>query len=192
LRLRTTLEWVLTTTAGWAVGWSIGGAVGEVGGGAVSGFVGGSLAGLLQWLVVRRFLDPTGTWWAAATIGGWAAAVILGVAVEALTSGLVVRTIGAGIGLVLIAVAQWLYLRTRVSHAWIWLLANALGIIAGGGAVLVVYFVAGVRPASAPGGALLGLGLGIVTGVAFAWLLATRGSVQVSDDRPAGDPPQAR
>jgi len=192
MRLRTALEWVLATTAGWAVGWSIGGAVGEVGGGAVSGFAGGSLAGALQWLVVRRFLDSAGAWWATATAGGWAAAVILGLAVEALTSGLVVRTIGAGIGLLVVAVAQRHYLRTRVSHAWVWLVANTLGILAGGGAVLAVYLGTGVRPASAPGGALLGLGLGLVTGVAFAWLLATRGSAQARDDRRPGVPPSVR
>ena len=157
----------------------------------------GTVVGTAQWLVLRRHL-PGMRWaaWAVATGAGVFLAWTLGMvpstvlslrapggqeAAPAEPSGMVVFGLAFLMGLVLgpvLGFAQWLALRRFVSHAALWVPANALAWAFG----MVVIF-AGVGPATSGGfglGAALSLALtlacagavvGATHGFALVWML---------------------
>jgi len=162
--------WTIATAAGRATRWAIGAAAGEVEGGVVSAFCGGSLSGALQWQALRRRLSSA-SWWAAASVLGWAGGALVGLAVESATAGAVERTLGASIALALVTTMQWMYLRRRAPRSGWWFIANVAALGVGSGAVLAISALIGAPMVGAPGGAILGLGIGATTGTALVWLL---------------------
>ena len=165
--------WIVATAAGWAAGWSLGAAAGEVEGGVVSAFFGGSLSGLLQWQALRRRLSKA-SWWVAASVLGWGGGILVGLAVESATAGAVKRTLGAPTALALVTTMQWMYLRKQGVRSGWWFLANFAALGVGGGGVLASSAIIGAPLVGAPGGAVLGAGIGATTGTALSWLLKDR------------------
>jgi hypothetical protein len=162
--------WIGATAAGWAVGWALGAAAGETEGGPVSAFFGGSLSGALQWQALRKRLSGA-SWWVAASVLGWGAGVLAGLALKSATAGVVKATVGAPIALALVTTMQWMYLRRQVSQSGWWFLANVAALGVGSGVVLAFSALIGTPLEGAPGGAVLGLGIGATTGGALVWLL---------------------
>jgi hypothetical protein len=92
----------------------------------------GLVTGLLQYLLLRRYLQRMG-WWIAATTLGWLLGHIGGRLLSCTLYGtldidsiwfetLVTALVGGSMGL-----AQWLVLHQCVRHAAWWILANVLG-----------------------------------------------------------------
>jgi hypothetical protein len=92
----------------------------------------GLVTGLLQYLLLRRYLQRMG-WWIAATTLGWLLGLIGGHLLSRTLYGtldvdstwfeaLVTALVGGSVGL-----AQWLVLHQRVRHAAWWILANVVG-----------------------------------------------------------------
>ena len=178
------------------------GAVGETLGldEAVGLAVAGASLGVAQWLVLRRQLSRA-AWWVLASIVGGALYGGAGRAVYGAVFGVVGVALGTAvgkpIGLIVFAavfgasvgVAQWLYLRRKVSRAGWWVLATVVGSIAAlavgvsvgvvegiGGPVFRAVFRA-VRGGpvfgtvyGAMGGAVFGVVFGAITGIALVWL----------------------
>jgi hypothetical protein len=90
------------------------------------------VTGLLQYLLLRRYLQRMG-WWIATTTLGWSLAFIGGsLLYRASYTTLDVNSMGfVALSIVLvggaIGLAQWLVLRRRVRYAAWWILANVLG-----------------------------------------------------------------
>lgn len=106
---------------------------------------GGAVAGAIQWLALRRLLPLSALWWPLASGGGVAAGMRLVTWVvddlhvyrwfswfdwrvaEVLRTGVPFALLGACIG-----AAQWLVLRRRLRHSWLWAVAMALAVGASG------------------------------------------------------------
>lgn len=91
----------------------------------------GALMGLVQYALLRRYLQRIG-WWPAATLLGWLLPILYAAAVTAAfgprrdaATGWVMlafSVLGA-----IVALPQWWLLRTRVTQAWWWLVSSGIG-----------------------------------------------------------------
>lgn len=176
------LLWVLATTLGTMAGFGVGKVLqnaiwrGLPGDWVVCMVFAGTSIGLLQSLVLGREVSGPGWWVLASTVGlpmgvalgGAAGSALEAPAVEAF---LVAPSIGA---------MQWLFLRQRVSRAGWWILASMLGW--GGGAAsaeVLSRLIGGSRVFVLSG--VLGLVVGVVTGMALVWLLKAPVALTVED-----------
>ncbi len=106
--------------------------------------IAGVMTVLLQWLVLRRYLERAG-WWAFATFAGllvaslvWvlATAITADAMVEAIDSGNVealqlLNALGSAFNGAVLGVFQWLVLRRQVPRAGWWVLASIAGYVVG-------------------------------------------------------------
>ena len=115
----------------------------------------------MQWLLLRHQVS-WGRWWVVANIPGWAVGALVN-----LPWGLATGWI---VGLVVAGIMQWLLLRRQVSRAIWWLLVSLVAWVAGVGISLTLPWCTG--PCS---GAMFGVVVGAMTGVALVWLLRRPG-----------------
>jgi hypothetical protein len=201
-------RWATATTLGELAGFAIPALVGTIVAAAgleslaaaallvLAGTGEGAVLGWAQSRALRHDLPGlSAREWTGATAAGAALAWAIGMAPSTFFELLrplpwpllVVLAVPAGLALLAtIGAAQWLVLRRHVEGASVWVVANALGWLAG----LVVVFVAvGVAPASSPalivafsvlGGLGMGLTVALVTGAFLIGLL----------DHPLGGPRQ--
>lgn len=141
----------------------------------------GTAVGVLQWLVLRRALPKLSlaSWWSATAIGAliaWSLGMIPSTLMAmadtasaapspAEMSDALQYTLAALMGLVLgpvLGFPQWLVLRRHITHAGLWIAANAVAWCWG---MLVIFIVIGFVPA---GGITLATGLIVLSGLALA------------------------
>jgi hypothetical protein len=153
----------------------------------------GIALGFSQWLVLRRYVKHVGLWVLATGLGALVAWSIGLKVIVALTLMLFRSTafdnltwawllavfcLGVWVGTVL-GLAQWCVLRTHVRRGILWVLANALAWGLGVSMVLMGVTkpgVMGVETAliGVSTGAMAGVVIGAVTGIALVWLLKSR------------------
>ena len=167
--------WVVATTVGIIVGAPVAAAIDQANWAmaiqpsrrfivwALEGAMLGAGIGIMQWLVLRQQISKAG-WWILANILGIAtAAVILDVFpadASWIMTGVSIIILGAIIG-----IAQWLVLWWQIPKANLWIIANILGVSAGGALGVGVIGESNV-------GAVVSMTLfGAITGGALIWLL---------------------
>lgn len=168
--------WLFVTAGGWAFGWYVGATFyGETFGGFVSGGVGGALGWIGQAVVLSVLDRRLGVHWALTSITLWLGGLALGMGVSSLTGGAPHPTLLAiGLALPLTALGQWRVLRSRYRRAAWWPVSLGLGLVIGGAAVSLVRLATGGAVLGALGGAMLGSGIGLTTGLAMKRILAGR------------------
>ncbi len=124
----------------------------------------GAIAGTFQWLTLRTLLPQAG-WWVLASALGWAAGYLSTLVVPPPSAGQVSFATAAlapwlAIGLAT-GLAQWLFLRRRLSSSGWWVLASALAVVTG---------AAGWIFGSVIGGALSWAAAGALTGYVLLYL----------------------
>ena len=152
--------------------------------GALVGIGGGIVVGALQWLVLERRLERSGSWIVACTVGGAIAGALLMAASGIANVDWIVdeAVLIAGVWLVggmVAAILQWHVLRRQLTGAGWWLVTSTsgwaigvavalLGGVSGGvdEIMLAVVWTAG------------GIVSGVITGAALVWLLRQRVAVQ--------------
>ena len=172
------LGWLLATSLGWAVGWFVGATFyGETFGGFVSGGLGGSLGWIGQAAILSVVERRLSVYWALSSVAFWLAGLGLGMALSFLAAGYVHPTpIAIALGVLLTGVSQWLVLRSRVRRAGWWPIVLVLGFVVGGSAVSLVRLISGGAVLGGLGGAILGAGIGLTTGLAVTRLWRGNGA----------------
>lgn len=172
--------WVLLTAIGGGIGFLLGLSVAEsmsrvfgrpIFEAVLYGILGASIA-VLQWLVLRAYVTQASQWVLASTVG-W---ILVGALADVLEikGGLVAvwpALIGATVG-----TFQWLVLQKHVPLAGFWIVASAIGWVAGwyaGSAMdeVVTMFVYSERLGLAILFAVLAAVVGAFTGLVLIWLL---------------------
>jgi eukaryotic-like serine/threonine-protein kinase len=151
----------------WAIGTALATAIGAALylpnnflGSLIAGATIGGCTGVVQWLVLRRWVDA---------IGGWILATIIATALSfAVAAPLPIVFMAVG---VLPGLAQWLVLRHKLPQAGWWVLAKALSDLIG--------LTIGLR--LAPNaflllGGIAGLISGVITGGVMVWLIRRSGA----------------
>jgi len=164
-------SWIAATAFGWAVGWAVGsGLAGEDFGGPISAAIGGSLAGLAQGGLLAHAGYKWGSTWALVSSAPVLLGVGAGVAVTMASGGrLYAGVVGIPAIVILPVAGQWWVLRKKVGvhRAGWWPLAVLTGFFAGGAAVSLIRFGAGI-PLGASGAVVLGAVGGAVLGGTMA------------------------
>lgn len=163
------LGWLLATTLGWAIGWFVGATFyGEMFGGVVSGGLGGSLGWIGQAAILSVVERRLSVAWALSSVAFWLGGLGVAMAVNVLAAGTVHPTpVAIGLGVLLVAFGQWLVLQSRFRRAGWWPIVLVLGFVVGGLAVSLVRLISGGAVLGGVGGAILGAGIGLITGLAF-------------------------
>lgn len=137
----------------------------------------GAAIGFAQWIVLRRYL-VAGSRWALGDGTSWAAGYILGLLlVQSLPGSIFIAAIGYLLFGVIVALVQWPVLRREIPNAFVWILANAIGWLAGfwaSQAVLPLFFNdPAIQPALSTTviAVTSGLVAGAITGLALIWIV---------------------
>lgn len=138
----------------------------------------GIIIGLTQWLVLRDYVTSSRDW-IINHAGGWIVGYVIGLFIVQWLAkyalwGAVVGYLLFG---VIIALFQWPILRREIPHIWSWILANALGWLAG---VFLSQVITGTLLRGSQTGlvtrTLLSVGItgfvaGIITATALIWIV---------------------
>lgn len=187
------LQWLL----GNAVGLGVGSLIAYIGitfsalttGGPAVRFTGvlaiaatGALVSSIQWYVMQRHGNWAGEWskWTLLSAAGWSIGGISGsYLLLGLTSGRLSIIAGVFCG-----IAQWLILRRRVNRAGWWILASAVGWLAG--TLIELLFLGNPDWFSPIGlvvnGFIVGGVSGSISGVCLVWLLRRSATVPLPND----------
>jgi hypothetical protein len=154
------------------------------------GLLEGTVLGFTQWLILRRYIQHSTRWIFATIIGGLFAwftgltiSVVMAFAFAGVTGSYVTTAfiqglilLGMGIGGML-GFCQWLVIRKQIRYGIWWIFANAIAWSLG---LLIAYFGVGaiaekssIQTAltTVATGAIMGVAIGSITGIALIWLL---------------------
>jgi hypothetical protein len=123
------LRWTLATAIGWSAGEAVASLVPEdsVLGGALHTAVIGVILGASQWLVLRRSIDVGGQWIVATTAGS-AIGGAIGIAASFASGADVIQPWALLPFGIMLGLAQWLVLRTKLAGASWWTVVSTLGL----------------------------------------------------------------
>jgi hypothetical protein len=187
------LAWILTSMIGFGVGALLGmhvayglfdrdGFAAPLG--ITLGIVMGATGGYMQWVVLREKVERVG-WWVLASILGFAVAGSALGTIDVNENYVMAGILFAAIFGVAAGIMQWLVLRQKVVRSGLWILASIFGSLVGSIGVPVAGLISDRTDnydlSTMVFGALLGAGLGIITGAALVWLLRQSSSHPVDD-----------
>ena len=141
----------------------------------------GGLGESLGWIGQAAFLAVVerrlSVYWALSSVAFWLAGLGLGMALSFLAAGYVHPTpVAIALGVLLTGVSQWLVLRSRFRRAGWWPIVLVLGFVVGGSAVSLVRLISSGAVLGGLGGAILGAGIGLTTGLAVTRLWRGNGA----------------
>jgi hypothetical protein len=109
-------------------------------GGLLGGIAGGGAAHLQRWLLQTRLYWVAENWRTWSVAGGVLGGIVVGlgtlaISPEAIEDGVIL--VAMPIFMTIVSAFQWLSLRHITDHAWLWVLANAVGGVVFAGLILM-------------------------------------------------------
>jgi eukaryotic-like serine/threonine-protein kinase len=147
------LPWTIATTVASAIGALAFYLPNNFLGGLIAGAILGGCTGVVQWLVLRHWVEAIGAW------------ILVTVLAEALSFAVAAPAAFAAVGL-LPGIAQWLVLRHKLPQASWWILAKTLADFLG--LTLGFLVTTSIYPVA---GGIAGLVSGAISGGVLVWLL---------------------